>query len=286
MNEAPSVSVTQVPRVWPVFAVLLGALAATLFGGCFSVLFFIQPGLDPSQIKELLRTPSYLLAALAASQFAMLLALRFVPKWVNDVPAGLLERVAWRGDLRPSHLLVLWLGALAAGALVLTLFAEAGQSNTGTLALFKEGARAMTDTQFAFMLLFGALAPGVIEEMLFRGFVQTRLVERYGPAAGIASAALLFGLWHFDLRQGAAAVVLGAWFGVWSHRLKTIVPVVFAHALNNAVGFALSRFGLQDATDSTPLASKLALEFAVLAACAGAMWWLTQRPTQVNAPRS
>jgi len=46
-----------------------------------------------------------------------------------------------------------------------------------------------------------AAAPGVTEELFFRGFVQVRLVERLGGLAGIAVTALLFGLLHFDLVQ-------------------------------------------------------------------------------------
>ena len=44
-----------------------------------------------------------------------------------------------------------------------------------------------------------ALAPGFIEEMLFRGYVQRRLLERWSPAWAIGVASLLFTLAHVTL---------------------------------------------------------------------------------------
>jgi membrane protease YdiL (CAAX protease family) len=41
-----------------------------------------------------------------------------------------------------------------------------------------------------------ALVVGAFESIFFRGFVQSRLEAQFGPRAGIAAAAALYGLYH------------------------------------------------------------------------------------------
>jgi hypothetical protein len=51
-------------------------------------------------------------------------------------------------------------------------------------------------------LLVMALVVGVFETIFFRGFVQARLEAAYGPASGIAGAAVLYGLYHVGYGMG------------------------------------------------------------------------------------
>ena len=50
------------------------------------------------------------------------------------------------------------------------------------------------------------LGPGFGEELLFRGYIQTRLRQRWPRLVALAVTACLFGFIHFDLVQGAFAV--------------------------------------------------------------------------------
>lgn len=68
--------------------------------------------------------------------------------------------------------------------------------------------------------LIGAMArsliPGICEEVLFRGFAQTRFVARWGEVRGIALASLFFAAMH-----GSVALVIlpgGVWFGLVAWR--------------------------------------------------------------------
>ncbi|RKG97908.1 CPBP family intramembrane metalloprotease [Corallococcus sp. CA053C] len=101
---------------------------------------------------------------------------------------------------------------------------------------------------FAMLMFFGTLVAGTAEELFFRGYVQTRLVERWGRWGGIAGAATLFGFIHLDPIHSPMALVLGLYLGWLAERTGSVRLPVFVHILNNAASFLLTRFALS-ATD-------------------------------------
>ena len=67
-------------------------------------------------------------------------------------------------------------------------------------------------------LLLMSLTVGMFESIFFRGFIQNRLEESFGPVTGIGLAAVLYGLYHFGYGMGAEEIVfltgLGVVYGV------------------------------------------------------------------------
>jgi hypothetical protein len=63
-------------------------------------------------------------------------------------------------------------------------------------------------------LLLMSLTVGMFESIFFRGFIQNRLEEAFGPVAGIGSAAVLYGLYHFGYGMGAEEVLSLTGLGV------------------------------------------------------------------------
>nr|WP_255671312.1 CPBP family intramembrane glutamic endopeptidase [Corallococcus sp. AS-1-6] len=55
---------------------------------------------------------------------------------------------------------------------------------------------------FALLLFFGSPVAGTTEELFFRGYAQTRFVERWGRTAGIVGSAALLGLLNLDPIHG------------------------------------------------------------------------------------
>ncbi|MFC4360452.1 CPBP family intramembrane glutamic endopeptidase [Halobium salinum] len=111
--------------------------------------------------------------------------------------------------------------------------AETGMQNPELLLLLIPGS----------ILLIG---PG--EELLFRGVVQGRFREHFGPAVAIVSASLLFAAIHFTALQGAAGarlvtigilVVPALVFGVVYELTDNIVVPALVHGLYNATLFGL-----------------------------------------------
>lgn len=85
------------------------------------------------------------------------------------------------------------------------------------------------------LLVIGILVP-IAEELLFRGVIQTYLVQRIGPIVGILLSSLWFGLLHMDIALFAPLFVIGLLLGFVRHRYQSIWGAVLLHAMNNMTG--------------------------------------------------
>lgn len=103
-----------------------------------------------------------------------------------------------------------------------------------------------------FMLIALGLAAlsGVGEELLFRGYVITRL-ERLGLTAWptILTSALIFGLVHWPgygfLPSMSKAIWFGIPTGIFFWRRRSLGPLMAAHGLMNFLGFAAVHLALK-----------------------------------------
>jgi membrane protease YdiL (CAAX protease family) len=83
-------------------------------------------------------------------------------------------------------------------------------------------------------LLIGA-TPAVCEELLFRGYVQTRLTRSFGPVIGILLASFLFAAFHFDIVHVIAVFPMGLFLGWISWRSGSLFPAMLGHFVNNVI---------------------------------------------------
>lgn len=253
------------PRVWPSFATLgLALLAILVSGGVLGVVVIVKGGKDASP-AALMAQPGFLISAAALSQVCLLLAVWLLPRLFRDVgEAGWRARVRWRPErFSVIDVVVCAVGTQAIGAAALSAL-NLAQVKGGLLASMSGAAKATSPAEFAWLLVFGAIAPGLAEELTFRGLLQTRLVERWGALAGLLVSATLFGAWHLDLRQGLMAMTMGLWLGWCAQRQQSIVNVAFAHVLNNAFAFTLTRFADQQPETDAPVMT-IALSLALVA---------------------
>ncbi len=85
-----------------------------------------------------------------------------------------------------------------------------------------------------------SVIPALVEETLFRGYLQRRFLQRWSPAVAISVTALLFALMHMDSLQHIIAVVPLAFVnGLLAYRTNSVKPGMLVHALHNtgAVAF-------------------------------------------------
>ena len=59
-----------------------------------------------------------------------------------------------------------------------------------------------------------SLTVGVFESVFFRGFIQNRLEDSFGPVLGIGGAALLYGRYHIGYGMGGTEIVFLIGLGV------------------------------------------------------------------------
>jgi len=123
-------------------------------------------------------------------------------------------------------------------------------------------------------LLVMSLTVGMFESIFFRGFIQNRLEESFGPVAGIGSAAVLYGLYHFGYGMGAGEIVFLTGLGV-------VYAVAFATTRNILVLWPLltplgSLFNNLEAGDiGLPWASMAG--FGQVLVAMGVVLWLAHR---------
>ncbi|MEO6461644.1 MAG: type II CAAX endopeptidase family protein [Candidatus Eisenbacteria bacterium] len=129
----------------------------------------------------------------------------------------------------------------------------------------------------AVTVLVVGLGAGVAEELLFRGYVQRRLVARFGDVAGVASAAALFALAHFDPQHSAFAFVFGLYLGAVALWTGSTWPAIAIHVVNNVTSVLLVAARLDDAAMDAPRLVLLGLVAGLAGLAIGAMTWVRRR---------
>jgi len=226
------------PRVWTVYAFFLAACAAMLFNSLVALVatYVWRHGSSGLQDAEGLMAfavePSNLIVSLWVTALTLvacsLLAARLSPQ-------PLVKRLSI--ELRavpPVTLLVCMLGAPALGAALETLVLASGIEISGTLKIISDSVLSARGWEIPLLILAISIGPGLGEEFVFRGYIQTRLVKRDGPLVGILITATLFGLMHYDPLQSPLAGILGIYIGFIAYRFGSIWPAVLTHAFNNA----------------------------------------------------
>lgn len=126
-------------------------------------------------------------------------------------------------------------------------------------------------------LLIYAVLPGIVEELVFRGWILGAL-RPAGEVRALWASALIFGLIHGNLTQIPFALILGLLFGYLYLCTGRLWPGMLIHALNNALSVILSWL-------DNPLSSaqSTAVQVAAMAALAVGGWlaarWLYRRPS-------
>ncbi len=267
------------PRVWPSFVTLVLALLAILISGAgLGVVVLVAPGSRDATPAELLATPGFLISAAALSQVCLLAAVFFLPRLFRDVgERGWADRVGWRWErFSAIDLLACAVGTQAIGAVALSVLTLIGVKG-GLLDSMGGAAHATSPFEFAWLLVFGAIAPGFAEELTFRGLLQTRLVERWGVSTGVMVTALMFGMWHLDFRQGLMAMTMGVWLGWCAQLHQSTVNVALAHVLNNAFAFTMSRLADPQPETERPFIT-IAVASGVVALCGVVIAMRSSRP--------
>ena len=220
---------TDRPRLWPVF---LSCLAAFVTIVAFSLLAAaivrsLYPDLSERAVFEglpgllaltIASSTAFILTALIASGSATPASLRLMP-----------------GSETGRTLLLMVLGTLALGQTLDSLTALAGLAQHGNMVMIRQAlAQAVGPDLFLAVIIVGVVA-GTAEEMFFRGYMQTRLVQRLPRAAAVSITAFCFGVFHLDWLHGLMALALGLYLGWITELTGSALPAVVCHVINNAL---------------------------------------------------
>jgi uncharacterized protein len=235
------------PPAWPALAAYLVGFALTL-GSSMAFVFAVatvrssaRRSSVPSEARDFaLSSEGLLFGALvsaAALAFVALLAARLEG-----------DPVVVRLRLGPTRASLLGLLGTTGGLIALNLAcATAGEMLGARTGSVMDAVTSMlqspTPGTFVGAIATLGVAPGMAEEVFFRGLIQTRLVASWGRWPGIVAASAAFGLIHLDPLQGSIAFVAGLFLGWTVERFGGIRPSIVAHVVNNSIVVALGAFG-------------------------------------------
>jgi len=187
----------------------------------------------------------------------------YVPAPWSVVPMGVVLILYWMyfsGKWNPSNTQVfrcfcmrqinlkrpVWIWGLVA-AFFLILFINSGWIFTFRIVEFQpeifKTARFLNDYPewIAWsVILMASLVAGICEEIGFRGYMQTPLVQKYGPVAGISITSLMFGVVH--LHQAWASFggvfVISFMIGYLAYSTNSLFPGIIAHVTFDIINYS------------------------------------------------
>lgn len=121
---------------------------------------------------------------------------------------------------------------------------------TPVIALLETIFRQHNDWFFLVVLGLTSVVPGIVEELMFRGYLQKRLTERFpsqlGGLVAIGVSTTFFALVHLDSVHSLGVIPLGLWLGFVAWRCRSTWPAILCHMTNNVVAVMESRYAQND----------------------------------------
>ncbi len=242
IDDPPIATATQTnasPRVWTVFltiviAILLSVASQVVVAAAIAG-SLIASGENPKDLAETLipklMSPPVFIGMLVLGQLFIFVSAMVAAKWS---PVPILQRVGLLTPRCPA-----WAHVVFVLGSVLPLALSVGAAHLVTMLIKPDESVEMLYDQMTnvwailFIVSIG-LFPGICEEILFRGYIQRRFIDRWGPATGIAVTSIIFGLFHVSPQGIALATILGVWLGVLAYRTGSIWSGIFCHAAINS----------------------------------------------------
>ena len=242
------------PRVWTAFATLfvaaivgnLAVIATFVAVGVGTALIMAAQGADGAKIhartQEICRQPLLaLLLSLIPFQLGMAVVVLFAASRSKEPikqRLGLVPPMGRAfGGFKRAKLAAFTLSTALASGIIFNLFFGPPRRGNPIAAVITDGSW-RTITLLSIIL---SVIPALVEESLFRGYLQRRFLQRWSPAVAISVSSLLFAIMHMDsLRHIIAVVPLGVVTGLLAYRTNSVKPGMLVHAIHNtgAVGFA------------------------------------------------
>ena len=205
-----------------IWAIAVGLIARIL------LMTFAQQWGGKRALLWLESTPRGLAVGAITIQLALLALVAFRARIVPNLRARLLRATRER----PSHwalALLFILGIAPFANLFGVLVAKLTGSDLESMKYVSDLIQRASSADLILLAIVLSLFPAVVEESLFRGLLLGSLSGLRVPFA-IGLQALAFGLFHMDVAQGAATLVLGLGFGFIAQSTGSLKGSMLAHA--------------------------------------------------------
>lgn len=97
---------------------------------------------------------------------------------------------------------------------------------------------------YFFGLFVIALAPGICEEVMFRGTMMNSY-RNLGRNKAIIYSAILFGIFHLNLQNLLGPIFLGLILGITAYKTNSIYSSILGHTLSNGIALTIGYFTMK-----------------------------------------
>ncbi len=227
------------PRVWPSycdFVILLGTVLGAQVCICVMLAVYLvatgtPAGVLGDKVMELVAQPPV---------FAGVLGLTICIEACAAVVPAILSPTPFRARLSLTGSRISWV-VLVLAAIGSTAYGVSFDAFAQLFSLRSASLEQLSDTlssaegfSAAVIAFLVCVAGPIVEELVFRGYIQTRLVARHGAFVGILLASLFFAILHMNPLHSTFAFGFGICMGIMAHRSGSIFPTIFAHIVNNS----------------------------------------------------
>lgn len=158
----------------------------------------------------------------------------------NRERADILGLNRW-SRLGVAHTIILSVILIVASTALVALYSTYVVSTTEAQAQTRALIAAVPKTPLNLTILFATIAvlAAVVEELIFRGLLQTALMRRMRPAFAIALASTIFAASHLQPQAFPALAMLGAAFGYLRYKTGSMRVNILMHIINNGAALLL-----------------------------------------------
>jgi uncharacterized protein len=229
-------------RVWPVFAICILSLVSSQLVGAV-VLHWPQEGEAASReeldvaVSASSLMGSYLSRAVVMTAVVLLAAFMSPVPWRKRLrlgPLGISSRKLLAGGVGAVMLWILFAAVDVLGAL----------PRSSSMEPFYEVIAGLRGGQLLAAVLVMGVLTAVSLELLFRGYIQTRLSQRWGIGWSILLTALLSGVSYGEISYGMFAFALAVYLGAITEQAGSIAPAMICHVGMNVFGLLLGTVGI------------------------------------------
>jgi uncharacterized protein len=254
-----------------VFATYVAAVAGIFAVSGVAIVALVSAYPDVPE-QTLLRSLPALLAGSVAASTALLLTIVLVVRPLE--PDTLRLRPGWESGRALGAMVI---GILALGQALDSVTALAGLGDRSAMATIRSVLQQAAGAElFGAVVVIGVLA-GTAEEIFFRGYMQTRLRQRWRAPLAIAATSVCFSILHVDPSgiHVVLAFALSLYLGFVAELTGSVLPAIVCHVVNNVV------YTLQTALGGTITDTRTNVVLAVVCAAlfiAVVGWLRTARP--------
>lgn len=99
----------------------------------------------------------------------------------------------------------------------------------------EESLKIQSTSDLIIIIISAIFFAAIVEEMLFRGFVQTSFEHHFDVTKAVMSSALIFTIIHFNPWWAIQVMIIGVILGVMAWKSNSIIPPMIVHLINNGI---------------------------------------------------